>query len=358
MAAGCGSAHCLPRCYSAEDAIILATVRKAIEWRNRHLNGATRSADSVWRAFAGNPDGCNGVIVDVLGKLVWIRIFDPVAAARVDEIVAAVEELFPESSVYCSYRYLSEPSRSDEPAFLWRLPAQPPPSVVAKEAWADNDKVNAAAFEIRAEPEHDFGIYADGRAARQWVWRHAHERCVLNLFAYTCGFGVAAMRGGASKVTNVDFSKDYLSWGMANAKLNGISYAVVPEDCLKYLRRLQARIAKGTAECPDLIVLDPPAFLIGRGSARLNRNVFPEMFALCLAILSNNGKFLVSCNDRYLNVSESAPFLALLNKIAASNGVKLEIKKLSQSVDVMGMNPGESDRFYLPAQFWEFLLIK
>jgi 23S rRNA (cytosine1962-C5)-methyltransferase len=318
------------------------------------MNQGIVDSNKIWRAFAGKPDGCNGVIIDVLGSYVWIRIFDPAAASRVDEIVAAVGIQFGDGFIYCSHRMRLDASGSDdEVRFVWKFPSVTPPARLATEQY-DLQSVN---FEIRPTPDDDFGIYADGRAARQWLGLNAQGRSVLNLFAYTCGFGIAAIAGGASKVTNVDYSKDYLSWGMDNARLNGTTFAVVPEDCLKYLRRLQSRIAKGTAERPDLIVLDPPAFLIGRGSARLNRNVFPEMFGLCLAIVSSKGKLLVSCNDRYLNVSESAPFIDLLNKIAASSSFDLAIKKVQQSVDVVGRNAGESDGFYLPAQFWEIALV-
>jgi 23S rRNA (cytosine1962-C5)-methyltransferase len=324
------------------------------------MNQDILDSNRIWRAFAGKPDGCNGVIIDVLGSYVWIRIFDPAAAVRVDEIMAAVALQFGDRFVYCSHRMRPDSVGSDDDArFVWKFPAEIPPARLATEQYeqrGQRDGLRAMNFEIRPAPEDDFGIYADGRAARQWLGLNAHGRWVLNLFAYTCGFGVAAMVGGASKVTNVDYSKDYLSWGMDNARLNGTTFAVVPEDCLKYLRRLQARITKGTLERPDLIVLDPPAFLIGRGSARLNRNVFPEMLASCLAILSSNGRLLVSCNDRYLNVSESAPFIDLLNKIAASSSFDLAIKKVQQSVDVVGRNAGESDGFYLPAQFWEVSL--
>jgi 23S rRNA (cytosine1962-C5)-methyltransferase len=323
------------------------------------MAGAPQSNDTIWRAFAGKPDGCNGVIIDVLGSYVWIRIFDSAAAARVDEIVSAVGMQFGDAFIYCSHRTRPDSAGSDDEArFVWKFPAVTPPARLAKEQYKKRELIQTMNFEIRPAPDHDFGIYADGRAARQWLGLNAHGCSLLNLFAYTCGFGIAALTGGASKVTNVDYSKEYLSWGMDNARLNGATFAVVPEDCLKYLRRLQSRITKGAAERPDIIVLDPPAFLIGRGSARLNRNVFPEMFALCLAILSSNGKMLVSCNDRYLNVSESGPFIELLNKIAASGGLKLALKKVQQSVDVVGMNAGESDSFYLPAQFWEISLIK
>ena len=45
---------------------------------------------------------------------------------------------------------------------------------------------------------------------------------VLNRFSYTCGFGVAAGKGGAARAVNVDASRKVLEWGEANAELNGL----------------------------------------------------------------------------------------------------------------------------------------
>ena len=68
-----------------------------------------------------------------------------------------------------------------------------------------------ARFEIRPDNGLSVGLYLDAREARGWVREHARGRRVLNLFAYTCGFGVAARLGGASRAVNVDTSKHILN---------------------------------------------------------------------------------------------------------------------------------------------------
>ena len=58
------------------------------------------------------------------------------------------------------------------------------------------------------------------RLGRQWVQERSQGKRVLNLFAYTCGFSVAAKAGGANQVVNVDMAKGALSRGRDNHRLN------------------------------------------------------------------------------------------------------------------------------------------
>ena len=72
---------------------------------------------------------------------------------------------------------------------------------------------------------HDAALYLDFRAARRWLLNNARDANVLNLFAYTCGAGVAALAGGAASVTNVDFSESALATGSRTAALNSLDPA-------------------------------------------------------------------------------------------------------------------------------------
>src|SRR6185369_16519313 len=80
---------------------------------------------------------------------------------------------------------------------------------------------------------------------------------VLNTFAYTCGFSLAAAKAGA-RTTNLDLSKKYLEWGKRNFALNDLDAArhgFIYGDAFDWLRRLQ----KG-GRVFDCVILDPPTF--------------------------------------------------------------------------------------------------
>ena len=111
---------------------------------------------------------------------------------------------------------------------------------------------------IRPGEGFSVGLFPDMRehAARVRAW--AAGTRVLNCFAYTCGFGVAATAGGATRVLNLDLSKSALEWGKANYRTNGFTpddHDFVYGDVFDWLARLAKR-----NERFDLVILDPPGF--------------------------------------------------------------------------------------------------
>jgi 23S rRNA (cytosine1962-C5)-methyltransferase len=93
---------------------------------------------------------------------------------------------------------------------------------------------------------------------RARVRRNVVGRSVLNLFAYTCAFGVSAALGNAARVVNIDVSRPYLEWGQANYRLNDLAADprdFIYGDAFDWLARFARR---GTRF--DLVVVDPPSF--------------------------------------------------------------------------------------------------
>lgn len=152
-------------------------------------------------------------------------------------------------------------------------------------------------FELRAGSGQSPGLFLDQRDNRAWVSRAAADKSVLNLFAYTGGFGVAALTGGAAGVVQVDVSRPYLDWARVNAGLNGVDderceYSAVDARLLLEGCRKRGRTFDG-------IVCDPPSF--GRGGRR-GRGVFrveqdlPDLLRAAAQLLAPGGWILVSSN--------------------------------------------------------------
>ena len=103
------------------------------------------------------------------------------------------------------------------------------------------------------------GLYLDMRDTRAWLLGQVRGLTVLNLFSYTCAFGVVATAGGATRVLNIDTSRRVLDWGEENARLNGQPvdrYDYVAGDVFDWLGRLAK---KGQAF--DVVISDPPVLL-------------------------------------------------------------------------------------------------
>jgi 23S rRNA (cytosine1962-C5)-methyltransferase len=102
------------------------------------------------------------------------------------------------------------------------------------------------------------GLFLDMREVRRWLRKHSPGKQVLNLFSYTCSFGVCAGLGGAERVVNIDVSRPYLEWGKANYALNGLAcdaHDFIYGDASDWLARFARRQQQF-----EIVVIDPPSF--------------------------------------------------------------------------------------------------
>jgi 23S rRNA (cytosine1962-C5)-methyltransferase len=147
------------------------------------------------------------------------------------------------------------------------------------------------------------GLFLDHRDNRSRIRSMAEGKTVLNLFAYTCGFSVAAAAGGAGRTVSVDLSDKNLEWGRNNFRLNGLDttrHEFVRADAAEYLRRVEKQ-----GERFDLIILDPPTFSHGRKRGR-NFSVARDLGGLVCASLSRlepGGVMMISTNYRRMSVA-------------------------------------------------------
>ncbi len=125
-------------------------------------------------------------------------------------------------------------------------------------------------------------------------------RRVLNAFAYTCGFSIAAARGGAASVASVDLSKRYLEWGKRNFAANGLAiepHRFYASDTFEFYKR-----ARRQGLLFDMVILDPPTF------SRRRRPVvvfklsveLPRLVAESVERLDGGGILFLATNDRQI----------------------------------------------------------
>ncbi|MBY4679037.1 class I SAM-dependent methyltransferase [Marinobacterium arenosum] len=115
-------------------------------------------------------------------------------------------------------------------------------------------------YQVKPHRNQNSGLFLDMREGRQWVRQQAQGQRVLNLFAYTCSFSVAALAGGAEHVVNVDMARNMLNVGRENHRLNGFDGSQVTflgYDIFRSWKRIRQLGPY------DLIVIDPPSFQPG-----------------------------------------------------------------------------------------------
>ncbi|MCU1760996.1 class I SAM-dependent methyltransferase [Pseudomonas sp. 14P_8.1_Bac3] len=161
------------------------------------------------------------------------------------------------------------------------------------------------------------GLFLDMRYGRDWVRANAVGKRVLNLFAYTCGFSVAAVEGGAEHVVNLDMSSPALNRGRDNHRLNGHDLSKVSflgHDLFKSWGKV---IGKGPY---DLVIIDPPSFQ--KGSFLLTKD-YQRVLRRLPELLTPQGTVLACMNDPALGsdfliegVTREAPSLRFVERLA------------------------------------------
>lgn len=150
---------------------------------------------------------------------------------------------------------------------------------------------NGLRYELRSEQGLSPGLFLDQAQNRLWIQEIAAGRECLNLFSYTAGFSLSALRGGAKEATNIDTSKAYLEWGDANGKLNGLSMKNLRNDAIPFLERC-ARQERSF----DLVVCDPPSFSRSKSGVFRIAHDLPSFVKRIHAILRMDGIGLFSTN--------------------------------------------------------------
>ena len=145
---------------------------------------------------------------------------------------------------------------------------------------------------------YSVGLFVDQRENRRFV-RQSKPKRVLNCFAYTCSFSVAAASVGAQTV-NVDLSKKSLERGRQNFVLNSLlteGHQFIADDVRPVLGRLARRGQKF-----DIIILDPPTFSRTKGGDAFHvEKDFEEIVVAALELIERDGRILLSTNCETLN---------------------------------------------------------
>lgn len=137
------------------------------------------------------------------------------------------------------------------------------------------------------------GFFLDQRENRHLVRGLSGGKSVLNLFSYSGAFGVAALAGGASRVTHVDVSAPALELARENHAANGQETSRVETVAADAFEDLRARVARG--EAWDVVVTDPPAF--AKKTADVDRACrgYKDVNRLALKLLAPGG-LLLACS--------------------------------------------------------------
>ncbi len=171
-----------------------------------------------------------------------------------------------------------------------------------------------ARYRVHVLKGQNHGLFLDMALGRAWLRAQAQGQRVLNLFAYTCAFSVAALQGGAREVVNLDMASGALAIGQHNHQLNGLGGGrFLAHDLFNSWGKLR-RMGPF-----DIVVADPPShqkgsFVATKDYARVVRRL-PELLAphgqalLCLNAPEIPSRFLLDL------VATEAPSLRFIRRL-------------------------------------------
>lgn len=261
-----------------------ASLKGALEMRIA-LGLADSSAGDTYRLVHGEGDFLPGMVIDVYGKTAVMQAHSvgmhmmrndiarelmAVLGGRIDNIYYKSETTLP---------FKAELGQED--GFICG-------------GSADNVAVeNGLKFYVDWLKGQKTGFFIDQRDNRSLLEHYSAGRNVLNMFCYTGGFSVYAMRGGAASVHSVDSSAKAIELTEKNVELNFSSHerhAAYCEDAFKYLDKV--------ADKYNLIILDPPAFAKHRGALHNALKGYTRLNAKALEKIQPGGiLFTFSCSQ-------------------------------------------------------------
>lgn len=239
-----------------------------------------------YRLLAAENDGLPGVTVDVFDTTIVIQLVSAGAEFQRDNLISALKQVFPDFTIY---ERSDADVRGKEGIKKARglIHGELPTDVIISE--------NGIKAYVDVEQGHKTGFYLDQRDNRAILETYVKDKSVLNCFSYTGTFGLYALRGSATSVTQVDLSADALAIAERNVELNGFDndkVEYVRHDVFKLLRKY-----KEDGKKFDVIVMDPPKFADSKAQLTGACRGYKDINRIAMELLNPGGHLLTfSCS--------------------------------------------------------------
>jgi 23S rRNA (cytosine1962-C5)-methyltransferase len=275
---------------------------------------------TAYRWLFGEGDGLPGLTVDRYGAFAVAQAYSAATEMLLPQLADALHACDP------VLRGVLARWRGDE-----EDPDEPSASVGSRTRrvsllWGEEPPIDLAIIEHGLRFQADLrlgqktGLFLDQRENRRMVERLSAGRSVLNCFAYTGGFSLYALRGGARSVISADIGKGLAEAAAANIALNTLDptrHEFVTGDCFDLL----ARYAEQNRQF-DMVILDPPSFAKSKQNRYAALRAYTRLNALGLRCVEPGGLLVSSSCTSQVGPE---PFREMLAAAAESVGRRLQI---------------------------------
>lgn len=296
-------------------------------WRERlaaaitmrcHIGIADNPENNTYRLVHGEGDWLPGLVIDCYGSTAVMQAHSvgmhlnrmDICQALTDVMGGRIQQVYYKSETTLPYKAHLE----EEDGFIF--------------GHTDDDIAveNGLKFHVDWLRGQKTGFFVDQRENRSLLEHYSKDKTVLNMFCYTGGFSVYAMRGGAKCVHSVDSSAKAIEITNNNIGLNfpgDPRHEAYCEDAFRFLEEKRNRY--------DIVVLDPPAFAKHRAALHNALKGYIRLNAKGIRLVKEGGLlFTFSCSQA---VSKDQ-FRSAVFTAAAQSGRKVRIiHQLHQPAD-------------------------
>jgi len=279
---------------------------------------------NVYRLVNGEGDGIPGLTVEHYDQYLMVQLYTASWEPHLGALVKALQTVFNPAGIYEKYR--PQKTRELEKQGVKKGGGKRYSRLLVGQSAAAGTTVveNGLTFKVDLEEGLNTGLFMDQRANRRDLMQRVAGKKVLNLFAYTGAFSVAAAAAGAAKVTSVDVSSQYLDWARDNFGLNRLNpkrHSFINGDCFAVLEQLAQQKQRF-----DVVLMDPPSFSTTSKNRFTTSGGTARLVTLALAILEQGGLLITSSNHQKIDVAE---YLKELRRGALAAGCELRVIKMA-----------------------------
>ncbi len=274
----------------------------------RRLPLIDRNETNAYRLLTGDAEDVKGLVAERFGDVVVLQASDdhPGLKTHLRPAASWYQETLGVRAVYVKH-FARNRTAIDEAQLASHF--SPRPLIGQETAPAIKVRERGLTYIVHPYDGFSVGLFPDQRDNRSTIRKLAAGKDVLNLFAYTCSFSVAAAAGGAASTVSVDLSGKTLDWGRENFAANHLpldGHSFVTADVMDFLKR-----ARREDRSFDAVIVDPPSFAHGRKRGRsfsITRDL-PELLSGVVALLRPKGVLMLSTNHRRSRVPELRRFM-------------------------------------------------
>lgn len=290
-------------------------IKTAEALRRQHLDLVGTNA---YRVVNGEGDGLPGLTVERYDEYLMIQLYTASWERYVPLIVQVLQAVFNPVGIYEKFR----PQKTRE---LEKRGSKHYSRLLCGVAAPDVYHVleNDLTLQVTLGQGLNTGLFMDQRENRRDLMTRVAGKKVLNLFAYTGAFSVAAAAAGASKVTTVDVSPHYLEVARQNFGMNRMNpkrHPFIAGDCFEVMAQ------QITDQRYDVILMDPPSFSTTTKNKFTTSGGTSRLVTLALKLLEPGGLLITSSNHQKVDLAD---YLKELRRGALAADCSLQIVKVA-----------------------------